>query len=155
MANADYGFFKELFEELDNYHSTSLPTIFKKPLVTFRSLEQFEGILANDSNILLCAEDEQGNISGIIQLIIYDIPESIIRISSKNMKIDNLIVSPKTRRLGVGKMLVNEALEEAKRQKVDNIVLDVFSFNHSAIEFYKNIGFIHQVERLSLSLSNH
>jgi ribosomal protein S18 acetylase RimI-like enzyme len=137
---------------LDTYHSVNLPTVFKKPHTIFRNEEQFSTILTNDSNILLCAEDDTGNILGIIHLVVSIIAESPIRISSKNMKIDNLIVSSKMRRFGIGKMLVTAAVEEAKKQNVNSLVLDVFSFNQSAIEFYKNFGFTYHIERFSMPI---
>lgn len=57
------------------------------------------------------------------------------------LKIHKLYVLPSKQGSGLGKLLVNKAIELATHLGCDRIILNVNRFNR-AVEFYKHIGFV-------------
>ena len=60
---------------------------------------------------------------------------------SKSLKIDKLYVHPKYQNLGLGKGMVEEAVQKAKIANLKKIWLRVNRSNFNAICFYKSLGF--------------
>ncbi len=67
----------------------------------------------------------------------------------KRAEIDNIYVDEAVRKGGVGTALVNEFKKWAKDHGVDRLMVEAFSENEKAIEFYKNHGFEPYATRLS------
>ena len=55
----------------------------------------------------------------------------------QRMYLEDILVTEKARRHGIGKMLVDRLIEEAKEKKLKAIVLQVLDWNEPAINFYK------------------
>lgn len=55
----------------------------------------------------------------------------------KRMYLEDIIVTEKSRGLGVGKQLFDRLVEEAKEKKLNGIVWQVLDWNEPAIRFYK------------------
>ena len=53
-----------------------------------------------------------------------------------------LVVAPEARKLGVGSMLVERALEVMHEMGADECVLEAESTNIGALKLYENLGFI-------------
>ena len=64
-----------------------------------------------------------------------------ITILYENADIDNIAVSNKYQGKGYGNKLLNELIEIAKENKVENILLEVRISNNRAINLYKKNGF--------------
>jgi ribosomal protein S18 acetylase RimI-like enzyme len=58
----------------------------------------------------------------------------------KYLFLDDLVVSEKYRRNGVGEQLIQAFLKEAKKQEVHFVKWQVLHWNSPAIEFYKKLG---------------
>ena len=56
-------------------------------------------------------------------------------------QIANMAVLPEHRRRGLGKILVHHVLQEARKQGVLSLSLEVRRSNHAALELYKSFGF--------------
>ena len=56
-------------------------------------------------------------------------------------QIVNVAVLPAYRRQGIGKFLVQHALQEAKKQGVRSLSLEVRSSNFAAVDLYRSFGF--------------
>lgn len=152
LTERDYPSFKNLFEILDEYHCKALPDLFKNPKTTFRTKEHFLKWF-NDPAISFIGAECNNEIVGIIQLVKKSILGTYpIQLSREVLLIDNLIVSPKMREKGIGRKLIERALELAKESNIINVELHVFEFNTDAIEFYKGLGFETQSRRMSLNL---
>lgn len=57
-------------------------------------------------------------------------------------EITNVAVKPDKRNAGIGRKLVQQAVEQAKKQQIKQIVLEVRVSNNSAIHLYEKCGFV-------------
>lgn len=57
----------------------------------------------------------------------------------QRMYLEDLLVTEKLRGLGVGKLLFDELIKEAKEKKFNGIAWQVLDWNEPAINFYKKI----------------
>lgn len=55
--------------------------------------------------------------------------------------ITSIGIYPECQGMGIGNMLLENVLKEAKKQNIDQIELEVFQGNGRAINFYKKCGF--------------
>lgn len=67
----------------------------------------------------------------------------------KRAEIDNMCVDERARRNGVGRALIDEFKKWAKERGVERLIVEAFSGNSSAIEFYKQNGFSPYADVLS------
>ena len=67
----------------------------------------------------------------------------------QRMYLEDILVTENARRLGIGKMLVDRLIEEAKEKKLKGIVLQVLEWNEPAINFYKKFNAIFDPEWLN------
>ena len=58
-------------------------------------------------------------------------------------EITNVAVAPEQRNAGIGRMLIQAAMEQARRQGITQIVLEVRVSNAPAIHLYEKCGFVH------------
>ena len=56
------------------------------------------------------------------------------------MYLEDILVTANARRLGIGKMLVDRLIEEAKEKNLKGIVFQVLEWNEPAINFYKKFN---------------
>ena len=66
--------------------------------------------------------------------------------------IDDLCVDPECRCMGIGKALMDYALEYAKEKECSFIMLNVWEFNKTAIKFYENYGFETRTRHLEIKI---
>lgn len=64
----------------------------------------------------------------------------------EQMEIANFAVSPEFRRKGIGRMVMDGVLSEAKRRGCLSVILSVRESNQAAISLYKKYGFV-ELER--------
>ena len=58
----------------------------------------------------------------------------------QRMYLEDLLVTEKYRGLGIGKLLFNQLIEEAKVKNYNGIAWQVLDWNEPAVNFYKKIG---------------
>ena len=58
----------------------------------------------------------------------------------QRMYLEDLLVTEKLRGVGIGKLLFDELIEEAKEKKYSGIAWQVLDWNEPAINFYKKLG---------------
>ncbi len=61
---------------------------------------------------------------------------------SKYVEVENIGVSSEYRSRGIGKMLIDAAIEWAKQQGIGRLYLEACWGNTEAVKFYKNNGFV-------------
>ena len=91
-------------------------------------------------------------VAGYAYARVFEEPESRWRRSSRMLVLDQMGVAERYRRLGVGRRLWNEVREVAVAERVERVVLNVWSFNTTARQFYERIGFASFHERMALEL---
>lgn len=60
----------------------------------------------------------------------------------ESLEIERIYIRPKFQKLGLGKYLINKAIEIAEEQEKNKIWLGVWEKNENAIAFYKKLGFV-------------
>ncbi len=58
----------------------------------------------------------------------------------QRMYLEDLLVTEKLRGMGVGKLLFDKLVEEAREQKFSGVAWQVLEWNEPAINFYKKLG---------------
>jgi len=66
----------------------------------------------------------------------------IKRFSETECEVKRMYVQPESRSLGIGKLLITQCIEIAKRLNYNTIKLDTADFMKSAIKLYSDSGFI-------------
>ena len=70
----------------------------------------------------------------------------------QTLYIDDLCVDPNFRRMGIASMLADKTKEYAKEKNCTYLMLNVWEFNQSAIEFYENYGFQTRTRHMEIKL---
>lgn len=100
----------------------------------FKALQLAEGMFSDANNSVFIAKDadDEGRIVGYIEISLKDI----------DAQIGFLAVSKDHRRLGIGKQLVEKAIDFAEDEECEKIVLEVKADNVTAIIFCSKLGFV-------------
>ncbi len=61
----------------------------------------------------------------------------------QRMYVEDLLVTEKMRGKGIGKLLFDALIEDAKEKKLNGITWQVLDWNEPAINFYKKLGDVH------------
>jgi ribosomal-protein-alanine N-acetyltransferase len=86
----------------------------------------------SDPNGLLLVAAGEGEIVGLFSgWLIVD-----------ELEIDNVVVAPAYRRQGIGRRLIDEALNAAQERGARSAILEVRASNEAALRLYKNLGFV-------------
>jgi ribosomal protein S18 acetylase RimI-like enzyme len=80
--------------------------------------------------------EEEGEIKGFISLLFY----RTVFHKKGTALINELVINNDYRNKGIGKKLIEYAIEEAKKREMDEIEVGVMKENGDAIRFYKNNG---------------
>lgn len=133
----DYEEIHQIFKEVHNIHLLGTINTFKDidPLTK----DEYQEFLKN-GDIFLIAKNDENQIVGFVRAIIEEHEGRLTRLK-KTIHIDSLGVLKKKHNNGIGTALIEEIKKIARKEKCDNIILDVYSFNDNAIKFYKHQGF--------------
>ncbi len=143
----DFEEIHSIFEEVHDLHQQNEKKIFKKADPFTK--EEFELLLADKNNFFLVAEEIK--IIGFINAFI-SVKEGKRTKKRKTMHIEQLGVKKTEHNRGIGSHLIEEIKHIAIDNNCDNIILDVWSFNENAIEFYKKKGFKEKKIKMQLDL---
>lgn len=129
-----------LVEHVQNLHAQFLPTIYK-PFDYNEIQKVMDVMLSNEMNRVFVAKlnDE---IIGYILIVIKNIPESAFYFTHQIIHIDQLSVSEKYKRNGIGTLLMDKAEKLAKELNINRMELDYLEFNLNAKSFFQNKGFL-------------
>jgi GNAT superfamily N-acetyltransferase len=136
----DYEALCALFAEVDALHRAALPQVFSEPDGPSRTREHIADMLANEDGALLVAEMDHG-IVGFVHIEVRTARDVPILVPRRYAVIDNVMVTEKSRRSGIGAALVDEAQRWASGKGAGTIELNVWEFNRDAIAFYETLGF--------------
>lgn len=150
-SSNDYKEIHKLVKEVHELHAKARPEDYKdcdNPLKKDNYIS-----MLNDINIkIFVAELDNSEIFGYTVLKKIEIKEHPIMIDKRILHMDDLCVSKKYRRKGVGKRLYNKAKEYCKEICFDKLELNVWKFNEEAIEFYEALGMKEKSKRYEISV---
>lgn len=92
--------------------------------------ENYKFNLDTFSKCLIICDEKDKLIGFVIYSIIYERAEIV-----------DIVVEPDHRRLGYGKKLMLEVISDIKKNKCENITLEVKRNNQNAMNFYYDLGF--------------
>ena len=143
--------FLAIAAQVDALHHQALPHLKKPPDEVKRSEEEFLSMLGQPDTWLF-GVDHEGALIGLIKVRLLTRPEDVANHPSRTMIIDALAVEEGWQRRGVGRLLMDHAIEWARSHDAQSVELRVFEFNTDAIAFYESMGLRTLTRILSLSL---
>ncbi|MBX9946567.1 MAG: GNAT family N-acetyltransferase [Reyranella sp.] len=129
-----------LFDELDAFHRATRPDLFRPFDGPARSREQVEKWLAGPDSTVLVAADG-ADLVGLALLLPRPAPTFAGAVPRKVVVLDNLVVRADRRDGGIGRQLVDAAMDWARDQGASHVELGVHAVNRHALRFYQRHGF--------------
>lgn len=124
--------FNETFKEQNS------PENMKSYLESAFTLKKLEKELSNTLSQFFFV-DINHEIAGYLKVNISDAQSE--EMGEESLEIERIYIKSKFQRHGLGKVLLNKALDVAREQNKKNIWLGVWEKNEKAIAFYKKMGF--------------
>lgn len=131
----DYAAVEKMLRELSRMHVNGAPEYYPPHEYSYSS-EKYEELLADENEILLCAE-EDGNTVGFCQLTLSEMSGSV---RLKNAHVAFIAVDAEYRRRGIGRAMMQEAERAAAALGAKQLNLQVWEFNSSARRMYEQLG---------------
>jgi ribosomal protein S18 acetylase RimI-like enzyme len=92
-------------------------------------------LIASENSHLFCAVDDDGQCVGMITVGVYFSP------TGKKAWIEDVVVTAASRGQGIGKMLTEKAIQFAKEQTVQSLMLTSNPARVAANNLYRSMGF--------------
>lgn len=137
IVEKDYEELKKLVYQVHELHYLNRPDIYVdgNPL----PLTYFNAIL-NDTSAFNIVYIEDDKICGLLMAIKQDNRAIPISKQRTTYYIKDIVVDKNFRRKGIGQKLYLFLKEQAIKENIDSIELNVWAFNESAIRFYESLG---------------
>ena len=150
-VESDYDALCLLWDEVDLPHRQRLPDIFRPPVGPVRERDYFLGLLADENVAIFLAEQASKPVGFLhaLEAHSWDIP---ILVPRRYAIIDNLVVTERARRQGIGRLLMEEAEDWARKRGLKTVELTVYEFNLGAIALYEGMGYENLHRRMSKKL---
>lgn len=123
----------------DTFKNQNSPENIKAYLDQAFSAEQLEKELSNAESefFFICFKEEP---AGYLKVNRNDAQSE--RMGDELLEIERIYIKSKFQSKGLGKQLINQAIEIAIRQNKKTVWLGVWEKNKNAIDFYKKMGFV-------------
>jgi ribosomal protein S18 acetylase RimI-like enzyme len=128
-------------------HAEALPWRFKPPGADTFPPSAAAALLANAGNLVFIAEVD-GVAAGYAYAEIVRRDETPFNPALEILYLHHISVRPQFRRLGVGGALLEAVRAAAREAAIDEVALDVWTFNEAARAFFRRHGFVAYNERL-------
>ena len=136
---SDVSVLADAMVRLQNLHVDAFPNIYK-PFTASAAASHLTGLLSlPDCNLRVLVRSNQ--IAGHAILAVETTPASMFKHAQRYGHLTQIEVDPDYRRLGLGRALLLDAEEIAKKHELERIVLDVWAFNDSARDFFATGGY--------------
>jgi diamine N-acetyltransferase len=93
-----------------------------------------------------------GHVAGYAYARWQDEPASPWKHATRTLTLDAMGVAASHQRRGIGERLWAAVREEARRQRVDRVILNVWAFNEAARTFYERMGFTPFHTRMAMEM---
>ena len=140
----------KLLYQVASIHHEGRPDIFKPASKKYTQNEFIELICMKDFAILV-AEDENKKVHGYAFCKVKCFETSVVQ-PYRSLYIDDICVDKDSRGKHVGTALFEAVKTLAKELDCDNIELNVWDFNESAMAFYEKMGMTTQRRCMELKL---
>ena len=147
----DFESLHELYSHVDQNHNDAHPEQFK-PSYEIKRPDAYLEKLLNDGNIKLLVACVESQVVGFIHAELSEISHPVLY-SYLYGHISDVVVHPKFKRIGVGRILFQAVEQWLIEKGAKEIGLTVFSFNKEAISFYRNNGFTNRNCKMVKSLA--
>jgi ribosomal protein S18 acetylase RimI-like enzyme len=99
-------------------------------------------MLEDPNGIVFVAESRpDGRVIGLVVVRIYDTPPDPTMVPRRRGHVETLVVGSGHRRPGVGRMLMEEAVNWARSRGAVELVLTTWAGNEQAEAFYRRLGY--------------
>jgi len=138
-TESDFEQLGALFVEELTFHAGLLPDLYQvaDPIMTY---EWFGRIITNDDQVIFVAELDQ-EIVGLVQLTLRSNPADPIYQPRRYVHVNDLAVTKRYYRRGIGRLLMTKAREWAQSKGASEIELNVWELNERAISFYEELEY--------------
>ena len=137
-APADQDALVTLFCELNRHHAAIQPEYFREPEGLPMAVRQLEE--GREDFVLLVAERE-GALLGFVVVRVHDTPDDPLLVKRRRAHVEDMLVTSSARRQGVGRALVQAAVEWSRGRGACRVLLTVWQDNGGAEAFYRDLGF--------------
>ena len=147
---ADGDIVSKLLYQVASIHHDGRPDIFK-PASRKYTQNEFEELICMKDFAILVAEDENEKVHGYAFCKVKCFETSVVQ-PYKSLYIDDICVDSESRGKHVGTILFEAVKKLAVELDCDNIELNVWEFNESAMAFYEKMGMTTQRRFMELKL---
>lgn len=134
---ADISRIIELLHQVNMVHHVIRPDLFK-PHTTKYNEQELESLFSDDSKPIFVYDD--GTVLGYAFCQITEVKDNQLLEDIKTLYIDDICVDEQARGKHVGKALYEYVREYAQSVGCNNITLNVWEGNDSALSFYRSMG---------------
>lgn len=135
----------------DMYHK-KMPDFYKKQPQECLPKGTFINMLDSKTSLLLVAESNK-NVVGVMSAEIEKEEADNWSHRRKRVRIEEVAVLPKYAHKGVGRELIMEAEQWAKKKKASSLILLAYDFNPEVIHFYETCGYQHYTHEMIKKIS--
>ena len=142
-----------LLIKLDNYHVMMYPNVFDASKIKEDIRKSFLLHHINTSNNLILLAECENTIVGVLHCYIQETKNHPIKVDNIVAILSDLFVDENYRNKGFANQLIQTALTTIKNDwLINDVLLNVFNGNESAIKLYEKIGFQQQFSRYTITI---
>ncbi len=140
----------ELNEVVQQLHHEQREDWFKPPDPAGFLPVAREWLLSGSTAVFIAEGADHGPL-GYCVGVRHERPENALVYGARFVELDQVVVIPLVRRLGLGSALCAAVLDWADTEGVDRVELSTWAFNDTAYKMFTDLGFVATVRRMSRS----
>jgi GNAT superfamily N-acetyltransferase len=107
--------------------------------------------MLSDPKVTVFLAEEGGDALGFLMAVTHHRPDTPLSFAQTVLEVDQIGVSPRARRRGVGHALFQAARELADEVSAYRVVLTTWIFNDGAHRFFESEGFAIELHRMAMT----
>ncbi len=132
-------------------HCERVPHIFKSGVGAKYGADDVKEMINDPEKIIFSAVSD-GEVVGYVIAMIKSSPKNPVMRERRIFYVDDLCVDPNRHRSGIGRMLMDECVREAKALSCDTLELNVWEGNRDAKAFYEAYGMKTQRRQMEMEI---